>query len=42
MELKNILYMRMIYLFQLEIRKKDRVLKKFVLSNWKTLVTMNI
>jgi len=38
----NILYMRMVYLYQFEIRKKDIVFRVCFLSNWKTLVIMNI
>ena len=38
----NILYMRMVYLYQFEIQKKDIVFKSLFLSNWKTLVIMNI
>jgi len=34
--------MRMVYLYQFEIRKKYIVFKSLFLSNWKTLVIMNI
>ena len=34
--------MRMVYLYQLEIRKKGYTFLSLFLSNWKTLVIMNI
>jgi len=34
--------MRMVYLYQFEIRKKDIVFKSLFLRIWKTLVIMNI